>query len=48
MKIKYSVTFLGILNLLNDLSADEIVETIEEDVYDRSADEIDWEVIDYD
>lgn len=48
MKIKYSVTFLGTLNLLNDLSADEIVETIEEDVYDRSADEIDWEVIDYD
>jgi hypothetical protein len=48
MKIKYSVTFIGELNLLNGLSANEIVETIEEDVYDRSADEIDWEVIDYD
>lgn len=48
MKIKYSVTFIGELDLLNDLSADEIVETIEEDVYDRSSDEINWEVIDYD
>lgn len=46
MKIKYSVTFIGELNLLNDLSDNEIIATIEEDIYDRSPDEIDWEEVD--
>lgn len=45
MLIKYSVTFLGELKLSDDLSDDEIVEIIEENIYDRTLNDIEWEEI---
>ena len=49
MKIKYKVIYTGEIEVFpNDISNEQICEIIEEYTQDTIADEIDWEVDDYD
>lgn len=47
MKIKYNVTYIGEIEILNNMSDEQISELIEEQVQDTIPNDIDWEEIDY-
>lgn len=46
MLIKYSITYIGEIEIPNDMSDEQISELIEEQALETIANEIEWEKID--
>ena len=46
MLIKYSLTYIGEIEIPNDISDEQINELIEEQVQDSNANDIEWERVD--